>query len=509
MPITLTQAERIAISRRMIKIPLEVSAYDDAVTSMDTNASIYEDVDDGNREFFNHWNTLFHSYNTELTLLGVPASDELAETNFNNGTTIEFAGNYFYPITTAPGDGTTINSWLIPLITPNLAGITYDWRGKTIALSDAGEKQITDDLYAICQICINGINSGTANTTCSVAYSGGTTLNLTSAAGITVGKYLLINDVAPSVAGYLVRVESIATAPALTVRVVCGSGTCRVAPNGAVVVNQATFWSDANRKNLTTAATYAAAANVIYTFMTTAVTGYITGGRWDLKLAAESAALTTNYDSRSQQAIDNAAAIVNNLTPPTATATWTALPNTDAGGNSKFNNAGLTAFAAAVTARQAIMATRLTQIAAAAGTLVDNGDGTYSGTDGYVYNRYAWLDARINRQYGSLRRYYNQLKSRGYMQNFSDNNAMLLAGYETVMVATRLSADATGSSVVLVDDTTGFDLGSICYVYDELIGVELTGLILGVSPSDGAVQLSFDVSSTYTRDGLARLYRML
>ncbi len=514
MSIVLTQAERIAISRRMVKIPIESSGFDDSVVVVTANEAIYKSVDDGNKKFFDHWNDVFGQYDDELAILGSAASDRFVEADFNDGVSIEFAGNYFYPVRGVPGspeDADTINTYLIPLITSVVSGVAYDWRGVIPATLSGGEDQTVRDFHALLDICYTGIDIGVANSTIPAPspgndYAGGATLKITAADTplAALGGYIIVDDTL-NAAGYVVQITGGTMTGTLSVRAVCGSGTCR-AGTAVIVRQELGFWSNAERNDLPNATPHKHVAAAVSAY---SISEGEASGTWDLELDAEDAVIVTNEDDRATQAAENLAARANIVTTKAAITAWDALPNTDAGGLSKFNNAGITAMIAASAARITQLTSRLAQITAAAGTLVDDGDGTYSGTPGYVYNRYDLLDKRINRQYGSLRRYYNQSKTKAFMQNLSDANTTLECYYETVMVTSRLSEDADGTSQIYVDDTTGFSLGAVCYVYDELIGAELSGLILGINPADGAVQLSFDVPITYTRDGLARLYVIL
>lgn len=514
MSIVLTQAERIAVSRRMVKIPIESGGFDDGIVNMAANEAIFASVDAGNKKFFDHWNTLFNAYFVELIAFGVTAPDTITEANFNDGAGIEFATNLFYPVQISPPEPTlTLNQNLAPLLNPTTATpTTYDFAPvpstwSAVVSGAGGESDIASDLAALCQICLSGIDVGVADTYIPASpfndYSGETHLHI-FASDTPVGSYVIVSDNVGG-GGYVVAVTGATVSNVTPVRPVCGSGTC-VAGASTIVRQQATFWSNAERNNLATATPYTVVASSVYNYM---IVAGVTSGPWDLKLDAEIVGLVANDDRRIPQKTEISSALAAINAPKAAIAAWTAFTNTDGGGNSKFNDTALTAFSSAAAARTIKISSRISEIVNAAGTLVAGSGGTFSGTPGFVYNRFDLLDKRINRQYGSLRRYYNQIKSRSFMQNLSDTNSTLLGYYETVMVASKFATNATGGSLIKIVDTAGFFPGDVCYVYDEIVGIELSGIIVGVNPADGSVQLSFDVPDTYLRENLSRLYKIL
>lgn len=502
MPIVLNQDERVAASRRQVKIPIENWGFDDGIVSMNKNALIYQQVDNANKKFFAHWNNLFNQYSDELTALSGEVPYKFTETDLDNGAR-ELAGNYFYPLYPS----TTINSGLTPLIHPNISpGVDPYWDGTPASTASLFEQQTVNDIHTICGICIYGIVVGSANTYLDANYSGGTSLTLHDANIPTNGVYIIVDE--PMSGGYVLEVISGAGTVNLTVRKVLGNGTCNSGiGNSTVVINDAGFWSNAERDQIVMATPYNFTATEVYYFMNATAE---VGGTWDNFLDQQKICLLANDDSRTAQKAQIATAINNITVAKAAIIAWDSVPVSSPpapSGGSRFNNTAISALSIAAAARTTIISTRISEITAAAGSLTGTGD-SYSGTSGFVYNRYDLLNKRINRQTGSLRRYYNQIKSISYMSNMSSNNTDLLDYYSTILVTSRLSKDSDGSNMVYVDSAAGFIIGSPCYVVDEE-NTEISCLIEGVNLTDNTIRISVDIPTTYLKDNLARIYMVL
>lgn len=194
----------------------------------------------------------------------------------------------------------------------------------------------------------------------------------------------------------------------------------------------------------------------------------------------------------------------NNSAVATLT-TWASKPNTGATG--RFVNTSLTPIQSLITTRQLFVTSRTAQILMAIGNVVDNGDGTYGGIVGSsYYERYKWLDVRLNRASGSARRYFDSSSSLGALNTLSTNNTNLATDYNAYFL-TKAVTNQEGKPIIFVNDVNGLSIGDTITAVSETqpeISRTITNLI-----STNQVQLSAALPLSYLVSDTTRIFKTL
>ena len=503
MAIVLTAEDLIAVSRRIVKIPSENVGFSTASSNIAAAGVVFQNVDNGSKAFMSNWLNLIYRYMEERrNLIGQQyinyPNPPYAEVDVTNAAQ-DLAGNLFFP---------KENTFLIPLIDNHTDGSST---GTEVSY----ETFLMEDVVGISNVCLSGIAAGPANATLGAPYAGTTTLTLNGPAVVANGSYIIINGV--NALGQprdcLVRVVDSAATPSLTVRYICGNIAAAIVIAGSsVVINSAgSIWSNVVRKNLAIAATYPNTASGIVAYMNTASSSLLT------LLVNQYNAIYANDDYRVIQKNQNTNAYLNAGYINTTVTTWRTLPPSDAGGNSRFNDAGLTLLRDGAVVRASQNTTRPTEIATALGSLSDGGSGTYSGS-GALYINYQWLDRRINRQIGSLRKYYQQGQANTYVTNLIDTNDSFLddsGGYLDAVKASLLSVDNQLVDYVTLSTTVDshglaiFSPGDTVYLIDETMVAadKITAIIQGIDYIGNTVHLNVTLNKILQTKQLARMYK--
>lgn len=497
MAITLTSDERIALSRRLVKIPIEDIAFSTAKDNADSSQIIYQNVDDGNKEFFDFYSGIANQYDSEAAAIDGGTRATFDETDVQDSA-VQADPNLFFPVS-AP-----FNLFLNPYIVDEVNGVTTSTsttgERTTITLAASAASPSGNGILQIEDILVNGFNYGTGTDTLAVAYSsGGTAIETTAPLGASVGQYLYLRDASKSC---ILVVTAVAGVDITVYPLTTFAGTIAI---GSTISQAFAGFSAATRRSLSSGAPI---QSILDALTTTGSNSLITKVlTWETDLNTELTALTANEDTRTTQTAQIAAAIASVNTALTAINTWQALSNTGAGG--KFDDAPLAALISAANTRYTYTTTRLSQISTAVGSVVDNLDGTYTygtiATDIY-YQRYRWLDIRINRALGSLTRSVNSARGANSIQALIDNNDFLYTAYQTVIVATRFADDSTGTNQAEVDNATIFSTGDSCYVVSETVG-ELAVVIQDIASS--ILTFNIDIPVGYLKTDLSRIYKIV
>jgi hypothetical protein len=220
---------------------------------------------------------------------------------------------------------------------------------------------------------------------------------------------------------------------------------------------------------------------------------------WETYLNAEKTALLANNDSLEATNITAALADVNNSL--TQIAIWEAL--SDYAINGKLAGTGILVLSNETAARLAFIPTRITQIGTRLGTVVQGADGAISSFSGLYGARYVNIDSRINLADGSLSKQTGvELAKRVQTETISNNNNYKTYLETNVLRATKFTANATGTNVIVVADITGLSISDTIYVVSET-QAELTGTITNINGFN--ITLSFTVPTTFTISDIARL----
>jgi len=176
-------------------------------------------------------------------------------------------------------------------------------------------------------------------------------------------------------------------------------------------------------------------------------------------------------------------------------------------GATKYRAAELQPLKDEITARQAFITTRVAQIVSYLGSVTqDLNTGEIVSADGLYGNRFRFIDMRLNLIGGSL------AKTRGFEQGkdaqdrFKQSNANAAAAYASVMVATAFRAPGAGTATIHVIDATGFSVSDTVFIVaDKQSEISTT-----IQSIDGnRIVLTKNIPKKYRENEGARLYKIL
>ena len=506
MAITFTAAQRLAITRRQVKIALENSALNGTVSAFNDRAAQLLQVDNSNATFYNYYNNICTAYENEARAMSGIIPDTYTAADLDSAAQNPSTPPFF-PISPLPAY--TLN---IPLIahgsfTNNKVKGFFHPTG-----TDAEyEQNLIDDtvntyqgLKQIIDLFRNGF-TGTGSGVTSAAIPGGPltshVVNLSSGTFSGLPKQAVISGGSGS-GIYLITAFTPTPLPAkITINSIIPSSLG--IPSSANVSCSFPGFSNTERQNLSPSG-YAEIFNNLVNMIQATI------NNWDAKLTQIIAALSSNDDDRSPHQSNNANALSQANAMKSLIATWLALPNTGPG--SKYSNAGLDPLYLAIPGRSSFITSRISQITAALGgsssaALTQSGD-TYSTSspNNPYFNRYKWLNFRINRLTGSLRRYYTSMQSKGAVQSIlSDNNA-ISAEYDSYFLTKAISFN-DGSDIVHLKDVLGLSVGDTVTIVSET-KPEITRTIVAIMGTT-QVKLNAPIPINYTVSDLARLFKTL
>jgi hypothetical protein len=156
--------------------------------------------------------------------------------------------------------------------------------------------------------------------------------------------------------------------------------------------------------------------------------------------------------------------------------------------------------------RQAYLVTRMAELNVNLGTIVQASDGSITSSSGLYGNRYNWISMRLHLLSGSLAAITNMSNAQNAQTQMQTATTTAANMYGTILKTTALRAPASGTSTIQVMDSTGFSVGNTVYLVGEQLD-EITAVIQSISAN--AIFLNVEISKKYTRDVLARLYKVL
>lgn len=213
--------------------------------------------------------------------------------------------------------------------------------------------------------------------------------------------------------------------------------------------------------------------------------------------------------------INNTISIIN---------TWLALPDFDTahgqttcvGFNSynvnllnptKFRAAELQAIKDEITARLAFITTRISQINANLGTVVqDMTTGTLTTTTGLYGSRMNILNLRLNLINGSLRKLEGIKLGKKAQDEAIASNVSATSVYTEVLLVSAFVAPSIGTPVINIKDSTGFALFDAVYVMSDT-QQEIATTIIGINGN--TVTLGVVIPAKYRQNENARIYKTL
>lgn len=513
MPVIFDSADRKAISRRVVKIPAEQAAFLQAQNNATAAAIEYGAVDHGNAQYYNFYQGIVSSYETEKQNINGFRSSSFDETDINNSAS-KASGNLFFP-TVPPATTAEVNKFLNPKIIPQVNGnastaTATDYSSEVYLLNNVASTTTPsgNGINQIANIIRTGFSDAGGSTTLSAGYTiGDTTINLTASIGVVPGNRIIVQNGSNSFIAVVTAVLSLGlnlniypiTLP--SANIVTGSVSC-------------VFAGFTQPQRQTLIATTTAHQDILDELSTSGLNSLSTlVNNWITALNNEATAITNNGEPRTTEASNNTAAGAAVATTLSNIATWVGLPDTGVGG--KFDNGSITSLLGHVTSRTAQFASRISQIDAALGSVVDNGNGTFTfgiTEEDIYYQRYRLLNARINRAYGSLTRSVRLSSSNSILGELIANDTFMAETYHVApdvtsnrMIATKFTKDSDGTNLIEVESISDFATGDVVYIISESQS-EITASISFVAQN--IITLNINVPLGYNKSELARIYKV-
>lgn len=521
MAFTLTSDNRIAISRRIVKLDTEIEFFGSAETNNTSDLAIFTQTDNMNKTFMDFYHGIATAYEDEKRALNGDIADSFDETDVLNSAK-ELVNNIFYPndfTTGSPNNPNLLPGSIDTDIPPD--GISDDMVNEVNGLASTTDSYYEQNLLSFAPTA--GINSGdgiaqlidiltlgftpsaSASTSLSADYViGSGTMDVASGANIANGEYLLVTKTTGSLSALFLVKSGGGTTTLSVYEIVSPTADITISIPDTSVVNTFSGFSNSERNTLTASGIEQDVLDGLTTTGTNCLINKVLA--WETKVGDQNTAIASNDEERATQQGQLTSATTANTTTEGVINTWQALANTGASG--KFVDSSLGTLDTHVASRISTASTRVTQIETALGSVTDDGDGTVSfsaSTDIYP-ERYKALNYRIHRGLGSLKRKVGLEQNANLLGSMLDLLNDSQTDYENRVIATKLSSNADGTAQIEVEDSTGFALSDTVYVVSETQS-ELSGTIRYID--ENTIVLSFKVSTDYLTNDLARLYKVL
>jgi hypothetical protein len=345
--------------------------------------------------------------------------------------------------------------------------------------------------------------TGSANTTLNAAYNGGTTINIVAASSFAVGDLVIVQGASNSA---LAIVNSIDTVPASPgpppvsastnlIVTVLASPSASI-PTGATVRNFFGGFTNVQRESWSVGG-----LNEVFTYYR----NLITTEKNFLKsfLDNQKTALASN-GAVGAEATERNTATANVQAALDSIATWEGLADTGAG--SKYGDTGILNLETVITNRNTQAPARATSIVTFLGSVSQNPDGTFTGTNNYS-TLATWIDLRINKSAGSLRVFYDFDQIIAFIEQTVQMALKKKNEYDQYMIVKRIVSNPNDTAVVGLENVTDLSVGNAIQVLDDSALPVINANILNIVGN--IVTLSQIVPSTYTTQNAVRLIKSL
>lgn len=470
MPISFTAAERLAITRRQVRIALENAGFQTSINSYNGQQAALLQVDTSNAKFYDYYNTIVQAYENEVRHInGIVADVYLAGDIPAAAQTPTIPP--FFPTSPLPAypknipliqDGIHTNNKVKGFFHPTSTDILH-------------EQNLLPGLQTTITFLLGGAGTSSDTTSTSIPAGPVTGLVLSLPAPPTFNIGDLIYAVNGANYGVYI-VTNTSTAPdTITVN--------------SVIVAQSAIASGSN-----------ISSQVVD--IQTAIFNYVTF--WQSKLNSQNSALSGQQDERSPQITQNAAAVTSINNALAIINPWLLAPT--------YTAPGLAPIQAQITARITQVTTRIAEITTALGgssanSLSQSGDSySTSSPNNPYFNRYKWLNFRINRASGSLRRYYSANQSKDAVQTLLNDNNTIKGEYDAYFLTKPITFN-DGSDILHLKDLTGLANGNTLTIVSET-QPEITRTIVQLMGTT-QVKLNAPVPTTYKLEDVARAFKTL
>jgi hypothetical protein len=508
MAIGFSADDRKGITRRQVKIDLENFAFQTSMDSFTSQSAQLLQVDEGNKKIYAHFDSICQDYEDEATYLHGAVPARYTESDVVANAQSPHMDPFFPVSSTIPytkmipciNDAAYTNNKVKGFFHPTSTNARYEPN----ILSNGNEQTGLQQM-------INRLNSGISS-----SYDVSTTIMTDIPAGDVVGGVAMLWTSWQFLAGDIVYIGS-GTACGIY-QIVSITLSNLVDPNnqalivynsivpslvgiayGSVIINHVAAFTPTERQTM----------SAYYQEILVNITNNITSLLTELKtnLNGQLTAVTANSDARGTQAGQNTTAISNLNSAISTITTWQALSTT--GANGKFTTTKIQDISTMAATRVTQSPARLSQVTIALGTnsataLSQSGD-TFSGQTGSpYYDRYKWLNIRINRSTGSLRRYYSAGESKVMLQHMYDNNIAIKAEYAAYFLTKSVTFN-DGTDIVHIKDTNGIGISDTVYIVSET-QPEISRTVLQILGST-QLKLSSAIPVNYETSDMARVFK--
>jgi hypothetical protein len=502
MAITFTTQQRLDLTRRQLKIAQENSAYSGTQSNLTAQKQQLLNVDNVNANFYNFQTSQVSCYETE----GRSLNGTIAAT-YTDGVIDPYS----------PGDlSTSAKSPASASATfyPNTPPYTYFVPKQIDAVNGFAHPTGTDNSNENTQLTnlsvdinrlVNGITASTSgNTSSAISVPGGNItgflLEVADSTGFNVNDYVYISGSGHSGIYQITHITPGSLGPPIVVPVLTINSilpSTAGIPSSASVKNIVAGFTNTERQNLTSAS-----YQEILTNLTNEIATYVSS--WKTNVNSQISSLNAQQETRSIQISENASALASDNNAISVINTWQALSNTGVGG--KYTNTGLSPLNAEISTRQSYVTSRISQITTALGSVTVSGN-DYTGPAGSPYfERYKWLNNRINTASGSARRFFAADEGINFIAVLANNNTVIQNDYDKYFLTKAITANSN-STIIQISDIIGLSVGDIITVVSET-QPEITRAIMDIQ---GTTQLKLDagIPNSYLVSDLARIFKTL
>ena len=216
-------------------------------------------------------------------------------------------------------------------------------------------------------------------------------------------------------------------------------------------------------------------------------------------------ALNSQNDTRSPQATQNATAMSSAFSIIAAENSWQALSVNNAMGT-------IESLLPIINVRASFIATRKAQIifnlgSSSSAAIFQNGENFTTSILGNTYfMRYKWLNARINRASGSLRRYYSGSDSANAVQNLKTQNILLLEEYNLSFNTKRI-VQLNQTTLLNLDNNIGLNINDEVSIVSDTqpIVKRVIAEVIGTTE----IRLNYPIPAAYVPQEKVRLFKEL
>jgi hypothetical protein len=470
--IVLNDQQTKDISKEILLLPFvindPVTGYVGQKAALQTSADNLL-LDDENKElFYNFWkDDVILKYHNELQQLNADL-----KTNYLNSYLIDggFQRGVHYP-----NNNPSEYTWLSPKLIPSMNG------NPVTPNSIATEQDRIDDVQTYIDYLKTGFNDGIK--TSSVTGVTATQFTVNTGVSPAIGDRVVIHSGGNSLFGLVTNVSGALVDYTFLGGTLVGSGTCDTFHNGF-----------SNLERAHSSSNYA--DDVMYYFESELDAAVAS---WHTNLTTQKTNLDTNGDYAPRKA-GNVLASGNCLFALNYLNSFQALAY-----NSRFIDSGLLLLETIIPIRSPQIPTRIAVIISNLGSVVQNPDGSFSGSGVYLLLAEV-LNSRISRT-GSLCSYNKAFLGLAYFDKLIYDSNAQLDQYELTMVVKTITEDVAAFDLtVKVDDITQLNLGDSVKIFDN-DSIVYVRTISGISGLDVTLNTAIPVSLVISK--LARLVKVL